>query len=263
MSPINSPVSKKRKLEIELDEPEFETNNTPKTTKNKKKISKKRPKKNKSYDVSTTEYPFGQMDSSMLADYIAQNIRRFEKDLSPVELEERYLSESAFKDTSTWKDQRDLDHLPAFLEHFRPDRISSLSESSEFSGSPHTLYISAAALRVCDITRALRKFQTKTSLVAKLFAKHVKLAESIEYVRKTRIGIAVGTPSRLKDLIDADALSLDNCEQIIIDASYIDLKKRCIFDTKETQQPLMQLLNRQVQRQPGDLEKRTPNILFF
>lgn len=39
-------------------------------------------------------------------------------------------------------------------------------------------------------------------------------------------------------------LSLEHLERIVIDASYIDQKKRGIFDMKETQAPLMQLLNR-------------------
>lgn len=39
------------------------------------------------------------------------------------------------------------------------------------------------------------------------------------------------------------ALSFDKLERIVIDTSYIDLKKRSIFDMAETQKPLIQLLN--------------------
>lgn len=39
------------------------------------------------------------------------------------------------------------------------------------------------------------------------------------------------------------ALSFDKLERIVIDTSYIDLKKRGIFDMAETQKPLIQLLN--------------------
>lgn len=41
----------------------------------------------------------------------------------------------------------------------------------------------------------------------------------------------------------AGALRLEKLERVIIDTSYLDRKKRSIFDMKETQQPLMQLLN--------------------
>ena len=36
------------------------------------------------------------------------------------------------------------------------------------------------------LQRGLRIFQTKDSVVAKLFAKHIKLKDAIEYVRRTR-----------------------------------------------------------------------------
>ncbi len=81
------------------------------------------------------------------------------------------------------------------------------------------------------------------------------------------MGIGVGTPSRVIDLLDAGrcsiasfarfvsqeldlllnypgALSSSKLERVIVDASHIDQKKRGIFDMRETQQPLMQLLNR-------------------
>jgi protein CMS1 len=38
--------------------------------------------------------------------------------------------------------------------------------------------------------------------VAKLFAKHIKLKDAIRFLSSTRTGIAVGTPTRLKDLMD-------------------------------------------------------------
>lgn len=40
-------------------------------------------------------------------------------------------------------------------------------------------------------------------MVAKLFAKHIKLKDAIEFVKKTRMNFGVGTPSRLMDLSSA------------------------------------------------------------
>lgn len=40
-------------------------------------------------------------------------------------------------------------------------------------------------------------------MVAKLFAKHTKLKDAIEFVKKTRMNFGVGTPSRLLDLFSA------------------------------------------------------------
>ena len=39
---------------------------------------------------------------------------------------------------------------------------------------------------VNTVNRALREFQTKDAMVAKLFAKHIKLDEAIKTVQKSR-----------------------------------------------------------------------------
>ena len=95
-------------------------------------------------------------------------------------------------------------------------------------------------------------------MVAKLFAKHIKLNEAIKTVQNTRlvqglscpdflltrarIGIGIGTPARVKDLLEAKVLKTGNLKKIVIDGSYIDQKKRTIFDMKDLFQPLLELL---------------------
>lgn len=75
----------------------------------------------------------------------------------------------------------------------------------------------------------------KGSGVAKLFAKHVKLEEHINYLKKTKIGSAVGTPARVgKLLCDTDALSVSALTHIILDVSYHDAKNRSLLDIPET-----------------------------
>lgn len=80
-------------------------------------------------------------------------------------------------------------------------RGASLKRASPNTGTPHTLILTAAALRAADLTRAVRKFQSKENVVAKLFAKHIKIKESVEFCQQTRIGIGVGTPERVLALI--------------------------------------------------------------
>jgi len=56
-------------------------------------------------------------------------------------------------------------------------------------------------------------------------------------VKKTHISIAVGTPGRIKALVeveDDEGLKLDKLRYLIIDANYVDGKKRTIFDIPET-----------------------------
>jgi len=70
--------------------------------------------------------------------------------------------------------------------------------------------VASAALRVADITRALKHSDLrgeKGGEVAKLFARHCKLEEHAAYLTKTKIGAAVGTPARLGSLLDNGELS--------------------------------------------------------
>lgn len=76
-----------------------------------------------------------------------------------------------------------------------------MSEAAAEPGAPHTLIVTAAALRATDLGRAVRGWQTKEVVVAKLFAKHIKLDEAIATCRAARMGVGVGTPGRILDLV--------------------------------------------------------------
>lgn len=92
---------------------------------------------------------------------------------------------------------------------------------------------------------ALKKFQSHGKAeIAKLFARHFKLAEHITYVKKTPINIAVGTPGRIRALVEAEngVLRLEKLRYLIIDANYTDTKRRTIFDIPETVRDLFEIL---------------------
>jgi protein CMS1 len=56
---------------------------------------------------------------------------------------------------------------------------------------------------VADVTRVLRKHRgSKGGEIAKLFARHFKLQEHIAYLKRTKVGVAVGTPGRLGQLLE-------------------------------------------------------------
>ncbi|KAK7623967.1 U3-containing 90S pre-ribosomal complex subunit-domain containing protein [Phyllosticta citricarpa] len=190
----------------------------------------------------------GRMDSRLLADYMAQRTKRFEPDLSFVELEDRYVPEKSIRDTSSWDGDRTLNNLPAFIEKFAK---GDLTKAPKSNGAPHTIVVAASGIRAADLTRhlltasrGLRKFEQKGTKVAKLFAKHIKLKEAMESCKRLKMNFGVGTPQRISDLLENEVLSTSNLQRIIIDASHIDVKKRGIMDMKETQVPLAQLLAR-------------------
>ena len=59
------------------------------------------------------------------------------------------------------------------------------------------------------------------------------------------------------------ALLESKIERIVVDASHIDQKKRGIFNMKETQEPLMRLLNRPKLRAVNGNEQPTVQLLMY
>lgn len=114
--------------------------------------------------------------------------------------------------------------------------------------------MAGAALRVADVTRVLKDKKLlgeKGGDVAKLFAKHFKLSDHVSYLKRTKVGTAVGTPGRIGKLLCEtgvllfrrgaadddvllDALSISQLTHIILDVSYVDAKKRNLLDLPET-----------------------------
>ncbi|KAI7087064.1 hypothetical protein KC356_g4510 [Hortaea werneckii] len=242
-----------------------------------KRAAKKRKQTKKPKDVDDdaldleqgVNHAIAHMDSQLMADHVAQRTKRFQPNLSLVEAEDAHIPSSAIRDASSWDQGRTTDKLPEFLEKYSgPRRKKSkkgqkLSDAPEAKGCPHTLVVAGAGLRAAELVRGLRKFQTKESLVAKLFAKHIKLGEAIETVKNSRMGIGVGTPQRIIDLLDNGALKLDNLERIVLDASHIDAKKRGVLDMQDTQPQVVKLLSRQELKERYGVEEGKVELLFF
>ncbi|KAI1844631.1 hypothetical protein JX265_001619 [Neoarthrinium moseri] len=202
------------------------------------------------------------MDPQLMADHLAQRTTRFGTDLSSVELADLYISPSSIQDTTSWQEPRTLAKLPEFLEKFSKEP-QTLSKAPKQKGAPHTIIVAGAGLRAADVVRAVRKFQSKDNSVAKLFAKHIKIDESIKYLQSHRTGLAVGTPQRLIDLVENGALSLDKLQRLVIDASHIDQKKRGILDMKEITMPLARWLARPEIKERYAAEDKPLHLLFY
>ncbi|KAI0173617.1 U3-containing 90S pre-ribosomal complex subunit-domain containing protein [Hypoxylon sp. FL1284] len=201
------------------------------------------------------------IDNLLLADHLAKKVRKFGTGLTPVELSRLDISPSYITDTTSFQKPRNLESLPDFLEQFADPK--KLSQAPEMNGSPHTLIVTGAGLRAADIVRSVRKYQTKESMVTKLFAKHIKLKESVETLSKNRTGLAVGTPVRLYALVENSGLKLDNLERLVIDASHIDQKKRGIMDMHDTLVPLARWLARPEFKERYTDPEKPLQLLFF
>ncbi|KAI8683218.1 CMS1-like protein [Fusarium sp. Ph1] len=235
--------------------------------------SQPKPKKNKKRkanapddDTLDTELGlnilFTKMDNQLLADHLAQKLSRFGSDLSAVEISDLTVSANAIQDTTSWQEARTLDKFPDFLESVS-ENPEGLKKAPKKKGSPHTLIVAGAGLRAADIVRSMRKFQNKDNTISKLFAKHMKVEEQVNFLQGHRTGIAVGTPARLMDLIDNGALSLDNLKRLVVDASHIDQKKRGVMDMKDTMMPLAKFLARKEFKDRYGDEKKPLALLFY
>lgn len=158
--------------------------------------------------------------------------------MSGIELGDVSIPESSIADTTIWTGSRSLDNLVEFIITVLPTLHTRLSQRSKVAGAPTLLFIAGAALRVADATRVLRDKKLrreKGADVAKLFARHFKLEEHVSYLKRSKIGSAVGTPGRIgKLLCETDALSVSQLTHIILDISYRDTKKRSLLDIPET-----------------------------
>ncbi|KAF3941365.1 hypothetical protein ABW19_dt0204821 [Dactylella cylindrospora] len=233
------------------------------------KAQKQKGKDTATKELSSIDPSIAVMDPKIMADFVAQRVQKFNKELSFVELGDRILPERLYIDTSTYTSERSLSNLCEYMEKFCTKKgqssISHLKSSPKATGSPHTFLITPAALRAADLVRTLRKYQTADSSIAKFFAKHVKLSEAVEYSKKTRIGIAVGTPARLVDLIKDGALQIRYLQRVVLDVSYLDAKKRGLWDIKEIQEKVTELLGIDGVRKrlEGGGEEDSRGVMFY
>ncbi|KAJ7632414.1 U3-containing 90S pre-ribosomal complex subunit-domain containing protein [Roridomyces roridus] len=185
-----------------------------------------------------TERSITEQDPQSLAEYLSTLQSKTFSKMSSIELNDMHIPASSIADTCIWTGPRTLDNLSDFIVKVLPSLRLRLSQRSKASGSPTLLFVAGAALRVADVTRVLKDHKLrgeKGGEVAKLFAKHFKLAEHVAYLRRTKVGSAVGTPGRIgKLLCETDALTVSALTHIILDISYRDSKKRNMFDIPET-----------------------------
>ncbi|KAF9653047.1 hypothetical protein BDM02DRAFT_3087761 [Thelephora ganbajun] len=174
---------------------------------------------------------------STLAEYLTGSQAKSFSRLSRIELEDIRIPESAIVDTSPWVAERTLDSLPDFIAKVTPSLRLRLSQKPKANGAPTLIFVVGSALRVADVTRVLKNRKLrgeKGGDVGKFFARHIKLEDHVTYLRRTKIGAAVGTPGRLGKLLELDSMAVSALTHIIIDLSYRDTKRRSVLDIPET-----------------------------
>lgn len=99
------------------------------------------------------------------------------------------------------------------------------------AGEPSALFISPSAVGAIAMIKACPGFNSSCR-VAKLFAKHLKVAEQEVALRQDRICIGAGTPNRLAKLAEGGALQLGRLRYVVVDVG-LDVKQRTLLDMPE------------------------------
>ncbi|KAJ3085540.1 hypothetical protein HK102_014067 [Quaeritorhiza haematococci] len=214
--------------------------------------SKKPKKKKRKYDDEEAVGPTSHEQSDFVWN---QYVKTKCKDMSDLEMDEvnsKKPEETSYFDTSSFAQPHDADHLEEFIKHVIPTWKTTLGRSSndggkkkkdknqkEENGKPKVLIVCASAIRCADLFKHLRSLNAMCH-VAKLFAKHFKVSEQVDYLSKNVVRVGLGTPNRLIKLIEECEL-LSSCELLIIDM-HKDLKQRTIFTVPECRQDLLNLL---------------------
>ena len=162
------------------------------------------------------------LKASLVYDHLVHLYLKHYPNLSPLEI--KRLSKLCFLEQ---KDKFSLKEVVALCNQHKP-----LCE---------VLILASSALRCIEIIKSLCNFKLGFGRASKLFGKHLKVDQQIEYLKKGKFGIAVGTPSRVLTILQTESGLFPHLRFILIDG-HRDVKLRSIFDIPETLKPLLLLL---------------------
>ncbi|XP_063812325.1 protein CMSS1 [Pseudophryne corroboree] len=218
----SSKKKKKQGKECILSTPEVKDEATKKTRKRKKKTIT---------DVLATSAP----KAGTPEDLQKLVVQHYGKTRSQIELEDLKLPDNCFTKAN------DLSHtLSSYLKEICP-KWSKLSKNHKEKKSVLILIVCSSAHRTLELMKLVNAFRGETKAI-KLFAKHIKIKEQIKYLEKTIIHLGVGTPARIKALIEQDGLSLRSLKYLVWDWNWRDVKLRRMVNIPEVKKAMVELL---------------------
>jgi len=144
-----------------------------------------------------------------------------------------------------------------------PTLATRIAQASKTNGAPTCIILAGNALRVLDLMKPIKSLASdKSGEVAKLFARHFKLSDHEVHLKKTKVGVAVGTPNRVCALLtETDSLKLTALTHIILDVTFIDVKMRSMLDMLETKTDIFKFLAHEPVRKR--LVEGKASLIFF
>ncbi|KAM4044905.1 protein CMSS1 [Anomaloglossus baeobatrachus] len=159
----------------------------------------------------------------------------YKKTRSVIEMEEFKLPDNCFAK------ENDLTHtLSSYLREICP-KWSKLSKNHKGKKSVLLLVVCSSALRTLELIKLTNAFKGDTKIM-KLFAKHLKIKDQIKWLENNVVHLGVGTPERIKALIEQDGLSLQSLKYLVLDWNWRDKKQRRMVDIPEVKKSMVELL---------------------
>jgi hypothetical protein len=142
--------------------------------------------------------------------------------------------------------------LSVSLPSYRKIILNINNYGSDDFGCPIILIICASAIRCTKIIRSISSKIPKCK-IAKLFAKHMKIDDQMDFLSKSYYPIAIGTPNRISSLIEVGALSFRKLKVVLLDVTP-DSKSFCLCSLPDTKKDLYKLLANEVTSEKGHLK---------
>lgn len=247
-------------IALDLSDDENEAEENPKKRKKNEKLKEKK-KLRMDMDMEYKKNLSKETSTEAIADFVNDNIRKKNPDLSALELAAQYLKKTDFRSSAEFEEARTLDNFSKFIEGRFKNMLPSSTpgkknknknkkkkdkkkqeERQEQNGDDERKFIailSMSAIRACDVHRALREIPGSS---LKLINKN-KLHVDLKLIKSTWSRVLCCTPGRLlKVLADGEQpLKMDEIKIVILDNSYLDQKMQNVWDIKETTETLKQL----------------------
>lgn len=206
-----------------------------------------------------------------IADYINEQLRRKNPDLSALELAELYFKKTDFRSSAEFTEPRTVENLSKYIltrfKNMLPtstpgkkntnkekkkakygkkgnkckkiDSDSSTLQNSDGEERKFIAILSMSALRACDVHRALNDIPGSS---LKLINKN-KIDVDLKLVKSTWSRVLCCTPGRLQKVLQTEDLPLQKKEIkiVLVDNSYLDQKMQNVFNIQETSSCLKEL----------------------
>lgn len=245
----------------DLSEDEKGNGGNPKKRKNDSKLKEKK-KMRMDMDMEHKKNLSKETSTDAIADYVNDNIRKKNPDLSALELAALYLKKTDFRSSAEFQEPRTLDNFSKFIEGRFLNMLPSntpgkkntnknkkkkkdqkkIEEQSKHNSEEERKFIailSMSAIRACDVHRALREIPGSS---LKLINKN-KLQVDLKLLKSTWSRVLCCTPGRLLKMIASDEqpLKKEEIKIVLLDNSYLDQKMQNVWDIKETTEALKEL----------------------